>query len=879
MKTHPCALCAPLPHVVLAAALGLPAVAEAQPAPVPGTPYAVERVSEPYQGCPGSITFISQGDGGGVKGEFDVNLPFAFQHYDDLYTTVTVVGAGVLAFPSGQTVSFNNAALGTAAAPNALIAVWWEDIELLSGNNGFLGTSLTGTAPNREFCIEWHNFNDEQVNDAFINFKVVLHEGPSGRADVVYGPTSGSVGAYTATMGMEDAVGARPIDFRNPACSPNCQHTDLVAMANTRVTATRDAGVELVAVGVDPPQFGFLGAAMNLPVQLGNLHGATVGPFEVEVRAADNPQMSGAVVVGHRTLSLSPFQITEVAVEVVPPESLGEQRVYFELLVDSAGEVAEVREDNNRVVSVGATRLLPGGPDLAVERVRATRGEVAAGDAVDAFVRIRNLGSVAVVGGQVSVVLSTNPAITGRDLRVGDFAVQLAPGEARTTTVSVVVPAGLNSGSYYVGAVADPDQALGELDEANNGRAADDLLVVRGGALAVTTTQLPAALVQAAYDGRLSAHGGAPPLVWSVSAGQLPAGIGLTNEGVLYGRPAAPEVQTFTARVEDGAGARAEVELTLRVVDPAEPLTIVTRSVPAAVVGQEYAFGLQLTGGPAADPGLTWSLEGGPEGLTVTSQGVLTGVLTEVARHELTVSAAAAGQLARRDLTLDVVANPQLLIVPAPLSSARFEAPYQARLEATGGLPPYTWLLRDGVLPAGMSLDIAGLLAGTPTEVGRFRFVVEVRDSGPGLPAVDRATLVLEVLGDGSFTIVTETLPVGRVGQGYDAAVAAAGGLPPLSWSVAEGRIPDGMVVREDAQSAELRIVGQADAPVVANLLVEAVDTRGQRAQRAFVLQVEQPPAVEVPVETGCRCGGEPGGAGWALAAGLLLLWAARRRD
>jgi hypothetical protein len=36
-------------------------------------------------------------------------------------------------------------------------------------------------------------------------------------------------------------------------------------------------------------------------------------------------------------------------------------------------------------------------------------------------------------------------------------------------------------------------------------------------------------------------------------------------------------------------------------------------------------------------------------------------------------------------------------------------------LIATGGTPPYKWLLQGGSLPQGMSLSSAGVLSGTPT--------------------------------------------------------------------------------------------------------------------------------------------------------------------
>ena len=60
------------------------------------------------------------------------------------------------------------------------------------------------------------------------------------------------------------------------------------------------------------------------------------------------------------------------------------------------------------------------------------------------------------------------------------------------------------------------------------------------------------------------------------------------------GRPRV-ETQQFTVEVTS-AGATATAQLSLTVSDPDEPLTIVTRSVPDAVVGQDYDVAVVVTG-------------------------------------------------------------------------------------------------------------------------------------------------------------------------------------------------------------------------------------------------------------------------------------------
>jgi len=53
--------------------------------------------------------------------------------------------------------------------------------------------------------------------------------------------------------------------------------------------------------------------------------------------------------------------------------------------------------------------------------------------------------------------------------------------------------------------------------------------------------------------------------------------------------------------------------------------------------------------------------------------------------------------------------------------------PFDGALRPTGGLRPYRFEVIDGELPPGLGLS-AGRLVGTPSEVGRFAFTVQVRD-------------------------------------------------------------------------------------------------------------------------------------------------------
>ena len=71
--------------------------------------------------------------------------------------------------------------------------------------------------------------------------------------------------------------------------------------------------------------------------------------------------------------------------------------------------------------------------------------------------------------------------------------------------------------------------------------------------LAITTKTLPAARVGRAYKTRLIASGGKRPIVWTVKAGTLPAGLRLTRDGWLRGTPKAAGKPTATLRATDSS--------------------------------------------------------------------------------------------------------------------------------------------------------------------------------------------------------------------------------------------------------------------------------------------------------------------------------------
>lgn len=134
-------------------------------------------------------------------------------------------------------------------------------------------------------------------------------------------------------------------------------------------------------------------------------------------------------------------------------------------------------------------------------------------------------------------------------------------------------------------------------------------------------------------------------------------------------------------------------------------------------------------------PPFSWSIVSGqlPGGLQLDAdKGVIDGTPTEAGNFAITLqvrdSSQPSAMTGRRDFTLSI--TPGVHVATTELYASYIQRPYEAKLSATGGEPPYTWSLVSGSLPKGISFDqIQGKITGTPSEGGQFTVTVQARDS------------------------------------------------------------------------------------------------------------------------------------------------------
>lgn len=138
--------------------------------------------------------------------------------------------------------------------------------------------------------------------------------------------------------------------------------------------------------------------------------------------------------------------------------------------------------------------------------------------------------------------------------------------------------------------------------------------------------------------------------------------------------------------------------------------------------------------------------------------------------------------------------NP-LSVTTTSLASGQTSTAYSATLSATGGVAPYSWTVKSGTLPAGLSLSAAGVIAGTPTTAGAANVTVQVSDSETMPQTAVSGSLTLAISG-GTLKITSTTADPGTVGTAYNFQLTASGGVPPYTWAVASGStLPAGLAL------------------------------------------------------------------------------------
>ncbi len=349
--------------------------------------------------------------------------------------------------------------------------------------------------------------------------------------------------------------------------------------------------------------------------------------------------------------------------------------------------------------------------------------------------------------------------------------------------------------------------------------------------IAIGPDTLPAGTVGSPYSATIAASGGTPPYTYSLSASFLPAGLTLDgNTGIISGFPAAASSTGFRIAAADSNGAMCFRDY--QIVTTAALLTLTPTSLPAGQIRSPYSAAIQASGGTAP---YSFSLSQGslPNGLTLSAQGQIGGAPAQAGAFSFRIAARDSGGAtgyAQYGLT---IGGDTLTVGPATLADASVGQPYSAQLTASGGTPPYQFVMLYGMWSADLPLGLDGKITGTPTSAGWIYATVRATDAN-GSTGTGVIQLTIKDLRP-TLSLAPAALPAGHIGNPYSATIQASGGTPPYTYSLTYGTLPIGLTLGISGVLSGT----PSEAGNAREIHVTAEDTKGVRGTVTYQLQID----------------------------------------
>ncbi|MCL1526428.1 putative Ig domain-containing protein [Xanthomonas nasturtii] len=369
-------------------------------------------------------------------------------------------------------------------------------------------------------------------------------------------------------------------------------------------------------------------------------------------------------------------------------------------------------------------------------------------------------------------------------------------------------------------------------------------LTVAGPNLVLPASTLPAGTAGQAYSAAITpATGGTAPYSYALTGGVLPTGVVVdVATGTLSGTPTVAGTFNFTLTVSDSTpspAAQASRSYALTIAAPV--IVVAPTALPAATRGTAYSQALSASGGTAP---YTYAVSAGtlPAGLTLASNGTLSGTATVEGSFNFTVTATDANTFTASRAYALTVAGPHLVLPASTLPAGTAGQVYAATIApATGGTAPYSYALTAGALPNGVVLDTAtGGLSGTPTLSGTFNFTLTATDSTPS-PAAQASQSYAVTIAAATLVLAQPTLPPAVRGSAYDQVLTASGGIAPYRYSVASGTLPAGLSLASDGT-----LSGTPTTQGSSSFTIAVADAGNASATQAYTFTVSDAAPVAV---------------------------------
>jgi alpha-tubulin suppressor-like RCC1 family protein/predicted hotdog family 3-hydroxylacyl-ACP dehydratase len=326
--------------------------------------------------------------------------------------------------------------------------------------------------------------------------------------------------------------------------------------------------------------------------------------------------------------------------------------------------------------------------------------------------------------------------------------------------------------------------------------------------------------------------------LYTVTTGALPTGLTLTGAtGVIAGTPSANGTFNFTVRAHRTGTTTVFTDRAFTQVVAPKPVW--STAAGLANTAQNAAYSLSLVATNTASYAVTAGTL--PPGVTLASNGALSGTPSAVGTYVFTVTATSTGSSI---ITTDRAFTLQTVPLPVWTTTTLLDIPtnvgISVQLAATNAV---SFALKTGALPTGLTLSSGGLLSGTPTVAGSSSFTITA--TGAATNAVTDQALTQLVA-----TTPTWTTPASLANTAQSVAYSfalVATNASTTGFSVTAGALPAGVSL-----SSSGILSGTPSAAATYNFTVRAASATSTAvfADRSFSLTT-----VPLPVWTSPSAG------------------------
>ncbi|MEW6365850.1 MAG: putative Ig domain-containing protein [Acidobacteriota bacterium] len=615
---------------------------------------------------------------------------------------------------------------------DAVIAPFWDDLEFARTNSAVYAATA-GAAPSRKYIIEWRNVHPwtpaNECTSETLTFQVVFTEGSN---DVLF-------------------------NYQDASVAGACADHDRGGLASVGILVGRHTGTQFSYQSPD------LSDGMSI-LWRGNCAAVSVSPEELPAATAGQAYSQVITAQG----GTPPYTFSLAAGSLPPGMTLSARSGalagtpansgQYEFTV-SAQDATGCSGWRDYTLSVGCTpiavlpQLLPA-PSLG----RAYSQQITAQGGTPPYAFSLTAGSL--------------PAGITLNTQSGELS-----GTPRNP-----------GASHFTVSVQDAMSCSGHRDYV--------LAVSEGCSTTVSPPVLPPGTVGVAYEQTIVGSGNTPPYYYLVPPETpLPPGLNLDPmSGALAGVPTAEGSYTFCVQVMDGRFCSVYQPYILEIGQPCVALSLMPETLPAGAVGLAYSQIVSAVNGTAP---YTYAVTSGalPDALALSpGTGEIYGTPTAEGTFSFTVTATDSLSCAgSRQYTIEVASCPTIVVNPQTLPDGAVGIEYSQTIAASGGTPPYAYLVSGGGLPPGLALDaVGGTIAGRPAAEGTYSFTVAVYDNRICSATHDYA-IKIDPPPCPQIVVGPTTLPAGTVGTVYSQTISAGGGTAPYVYAITGGALPPGL--------------------------------------------------------------------------------------